>query len=73
MRVLHRISLTQARHHPDAGALIERRIRAGNSGKEAIRVLKRRLSDVVFRAMTADLEAGRTIERNASQTPRRLT
>jgi transposase len=50
---LHRIALTQARYHPDAIVFIERRV----SGKEAVRALKRRLSDVVYRAMTADLEA----------------
>jgi transposase len=54
---IHRIALTQARYHPDAIAYIERRIANGDSGKEAIRALKRRLSDVVHRAMTADLEA----------------
>jgi transposase len=53
---LHRIALTQARYHPDAIAFIARRTSAGDSGKEAIRALKRRLSDVVYRAMITDLE-----------------
>jgi hypothetical protein len=35
---------------------------SGGSGKEAVRVLKRRLSDVGFRAMTADLDARRISE-----------
>lgn len=52
---IHRIALTQARYHPDAIAFIERRTERGDSGKEAIRALKRRLSDVVYRAMVADL------------------
>lgn len=60
---LHRIALTQARHHPDARALIDRRTSDGDSGKEAIRVLKRRLSDVVFRAMAADLNARQNNEK----------
>ena len=51
---IHRIALTQARHHPDAKALIERRTASGNTKKEAMRVLKRRLSDVVYRAMLKD-------------------
>jgi transposase len=51
---IHRIALTQARSHPDAFAYIKRRIEAGSSGKEALRSLKRRLSDVVYRAMLAD-------------------
>jgi transposase len=45
---LHRIALTQARWHPPAKALIDRRKNGGNSGREAIRILKRRLSDAVF-------------------------
>lgn len=51
---IHRIALTQARHHPGARALIKRRVEGGNSKKEAVRVLKRRLSDVVFKAMMDD-------------------
>jgi len=51
---LHRIALTQARLHPDAQALIARRRANGDGGLEALRVLKRRLSDVVYRALRAD-------------------
>jgi len=51
---IHRIALTQARSHPDAIAFIKRRIENGNSGREALRSLKRRLSDVVYRALLAD-------------------
>jgi len=53
---IHRIALTQARSHPDAIALLRRRTEAGATGKEALRSLKRRLSDVVYRAMLADAE-----------------
>jgi transposase len=51
---LHRIALTQARCHPGARALIARRRANGDGGLEALRVLKRRLSDVVYRALAAD-------------------
>ncbi len=51
---LHRMALTQAHWHPDAKALIARRKAAGDGGMEALRVLKRRLSDVVYRALLAD-------------------
>ncbi len=51
---IHRIALTQARSYPDAIAFITRRVEAGSNGKEAIRSLKRRLSDVICRAMLAD-------------------
>jgi transposase len=51
---LHRIALTQARWHPPAQAMIERRRTTGNSGKEAMRILKRRLSDAAFQALRTD-------------------
>lgn len=52
---IHRIALTQAHWHPDARAFITRRVEGGDSGREALRALKRRLSDVVYRALQADL------------------
>jgi transposase len=51
---LHRIALTQARCHPPAQAMIARRRANGDGGLEALRVLKRRLSDVVYRALETD-------------------
>lgn len=51
---LHRIAITQIRSNPDAKAFIQRRMAAGNTKKEAIRALKRRLSDVVYRTMLTD-------------------
>jgi len=51
---IHRIALTQAHWHPDAKAMIARRRSNGDGGLEALRVLKRRLSDVVYRALKAD-------------------
>jgi transposase len=51
---LYRIALTQARCHPGARNLLERRRTHGDSNREAFRVLRRRLSDIVYRAMRAD-------------------
>jgi transposase len=51
---IHRVALTQARSHPDAIAFLRRRTEAGATGKQAIRSLTRRLSDVIYRAMLAD-------------------
>ncbi len=51
---IHRIALTQARSHPDARAFLTRRSEQGATKKEALRSLKRRLSDVIYRAMLAD-------------------
>jgi transposase len=54
---LYRIALTQAHWHPQAQALIARRKAQGDSGRKALRVLKRRLSDVVYQALTTDAHA----------------
>ncbi len=51
---LHRIAMTQARLHPPARELMQRRQLNGDGGMEALRILKRRLSDVVYRAMLTD-------------------
>jgi transposase len=51
---LHRIAITQARWHPGARALLARRRAAGDTTAGAYRVLKRRLNDVVYRALQAD-------------------
>jgi transposase len=51
---LYRIALTQARCHPGARTLLERRRHQGDSTREAFRVLRRRLSDVVYHALQTD-------------------
>jgi transposase len=55
---LHRMALTQAHWYPPAKAMMERRKANGDSGLEALRVLKRRLSDVVYAALREDLAIG---------------
>ena len=45
---------SQARCHPGPRALLARRKASGDGGMEALRILKCRLSDVVFKAMAAD-------------------
>lgn len=54
---IHRIAITQLSHHPDARTYRDRRVATGDTPTEALRALKRRLSDVVFRALIADCEA----------------
>jgi transposase len=51
---LHRIAITQMRIHPDARRLITKHMTAGKTKTEALRILKRRLSDVVYRTMIQD-------------------
>jgi Wax ester synthase-like Acyl-CoA acyltransferase domain/Transposase IS116/IS110/IS902 family len=54
---IHRIAITQARCHPDAINYLERRKTMNNTPTEARRALKRRLSDIVYRALLADAQA----------------
>jgi transposase len=51
---LHRIAVTQKRCCPDAQAYLQRRTAAGDTPAEALRALKRRLSDIVYRLLLAD-------------------
>jgi hypothetical protein len=52
-----RFTLTQAHWHPQARTLLAHRKANGDGGLEALRVLKRRLSDVVYHALRADARA----------------
>lgn len=51
---LHRIAITQAHWHTPARRLLDRHRDAGKNNSESIRILKRRLSDVVYHAMLHD-------------------
>ena len=53
---IHRIAVTQKRLHSDAQVYLERRTTRGDTNTEALRALKRRLSDIVYRALLADAE-----------------
>ena len=60
---LHRIAVTQCRAVRGVGPgriYLETRIAAGNSKTEALRLLRRRLSDEVFRRLLADEQRSRT-------------
>lgn len=53
-RVLHIAAIVQIRHDTEGRAYYRRKLAAGKSSMEALRCLKRRLSDVVYRQMVAD-------------------
>jgi transposase len=53
---IHRIAITQAHYHAPARALLDKRREGGKNKAESLRVLKRRLSDVVYRALLSDAE-----------------
>ena len=53
---LHVMAITQIRHDGPGRAYYQRKRAAGKSHKEALRCLKRRLSDVVYRTMIKDTD-----------------
>jgi transposase len=52
-RALHYMALTQVTWEPRAVAYLTRRLAEGKTRREALRCLKRRLSNVVFNALAA--------------------
>jgi transposase len=55
---LHMMALTQARHDPRARAYLERRRAEGRTQRDAVRALKRHLSDAVYQQLRRDAELG---------------
>jgi transposase len=53
---IHRIAITQIRIHPDAQAFIQRRLETGSTKREALRLLKRKLANVVYRTLLTDTQ-----------------
>ena len=55
-KVLHMVAVCQARSDPRGRTYYLKKLGEGKSRREAMRCLKRRVSDAVFRALVADLE-----------------
>jgi transposase len=53
-RALHIMAIVQIRHDTEGRAYFRRRVAGGKTKMEALRALKRRLSDVVYRQLVAD-------------------
>jgi transposase len=56
---LHMMALTQARIDPRARAYLERRRAEGRTQRDAVRALKRHLSDVIYQQLRRDAGLGR--------------
>ncbi|MFF0142343.1 IS110 family transposase, partial [Streptomyces sp. NPDC005227] len=56
---LHMIAVTQVRGDGEGAAYYAKQIAVGRTVKEALRLLKRRISDRIFRALLADESAQR--------------
>ncbi len=54
---LHMVATSQARSDAPGGAYYRKKLAEGKSRKEALRCLKRRVSDAVFRSLVADSQA----------------
>jgi transposase len=63
---LHRIAVTQLRIHPPAQELVNRRIAAGKSKTEALRILRRHLADVVYHRLRATTSSTTTCQPEAA-------
>jgi transposase len=59
---IHRIAVTQKRCHPDAQAYLKTQVAAGHTDTEALRALKRKISDTVYRRLLADTAATTTAQ-----------
>ena len=60
-RTLHIMAVVQLRHRDSPGrAYYERKVAAGKTPMEAVRCLKRRLSDIVYHQMTVDARTAPT-------------
>jgi transposase len=59
-RVLHIMAVVQLRNPTEGRAYFDRRVAEGKTPMEAMRALKRRLSDIVYRQMIANAKATRT-------------
>ena len=53
---LHMVAVCQARSDVRGGVYYRKKMAEGKSRKEALRCLKRRVSDAVFKSLMADLE-----------------
>ena len=59
---LHIIATARRRKHPETRAYLSRRLAEGKTMKEAMRCLKRHLSNVLYRQIMADVESAQACE-----------
>src|SRR6201999_3803976 len=61
-RVLHIMAIVQLRHDTPGRAYYRQKLAAGKTTMEALRALKRRLSDVVYQCLVQDQKRQRTMD-----------
>lgn len=57
-RVIYTMAITQLRGDTEGRAYYQRKRAEGKTSREALRCLKRRLSDLIYRSLRADQAAG---------------
>ncbi len=68
---LYMVAMAQVRRPSTGQAYDQRKLAEGRSPKEALRCLKRRLSDAVYRCLLADARSPAVTERGPNQPPHR--
>jgi transposase len=69
-RAIHMAAVTQIRHkHSDGRTYYEKKIAEGKTHKEALRALKRRVSDVIYAALVAGARQAATISKGPGGQP----
>jgi len=66
---LHRIAITQGRHHPPARAYLARKEAEGKTHREALRCLKRHLARTVYRTLNPTVKEQMTTTSAPAATP----
>jgi len=59
-RVIHVMAIVQLRNHTIGRAYVDRRVGEGKTSMEAVRALKRHLSDAIYHHMILDAQPART-------------
>ncbi|WP_241038612.1 IS110 family transposase [Blastococcus litoris] len=67
-RVLYTMAITQIRADTEGRAYYQRKRAEGKTSREALRCLKRRLSDLIYKTMHADLAGAQRAATGASET-----
>jgi transposase len=67
-RVLYTMAITQIRADTEGRAYYQRKRAEGKTSREALRCLKRRLSDLIYKTMHADLASAQRAATGASET-----
>jgi transposase len=61
-RALYTVAITEVRADTEGRAYYQRKRAEGKTGREAVRCLKQRLSDVIYKTLRADQAANQPVQ-----------